>query len=174
MKRIVLAACVAVLVASAGSAEAAKVGDNLYIKSKNTKMMKKPKATAKVVKVLQPGEQVKWRGAVKTRKGKTTAWHKVAFKGQKGIVYRTTLSAKQPSMEMMKSGQQVDSMAFASSGAATKALGSGAKTYGKNNNMPEAVDSLEALEKLSKTVKTNDIAKHVRKNKLAPNVGAGQ
>ena len=170
MKRIMVMACATFWLAFAGDASAAKVGDKLYIKAKNTKMLKQPKATAGVVMVLQPGQEVTWGGSVRSKK----SWHKIAARGREGIVYRSTLSTRRPSMEMTKSGQQVDTMAFASSGAATKALGPGAKTYGEKNNLQEAVDSIEMLERLAKRISTRTIAKHIAKYKLAPNVGADQ
>lgn len=171
MMRLVSVSCVAALwFASASSADAAKVGDKLYIKAKNTKVMKAPKATASVVAVAQPGQEVVWRGSVR----KAKSWHKVTFEGQRGVVFRSTLSTKRPSLEMTKSGQQVDAVAFASSGAATKALGSGAKTYGDRNNLQSAVQSITLLERIAKTVKPKHIARHVERNKLAPNVGAEQ
>ncbi|MEM7675690.1 MAG: SH3 domain-containing protein [Myxococcota bacterium] len=168
MKRFIVTALAVLWVSSAQTADAAKVGDKLYIKAKNTKVLNKPKSTAKVVAVLQPGQQVVWGGSVKQKK----SWHNVAFDGQKGIVYRSTLSVRAPSMEMTRSGQQVDARAFASSGAATKALGAGAKTYGENNNLQGAVDAIEQLEALAKSIGTRTIAKHIRVYKLSPNVGA--
>ena len=171
MKRVLVTAAVVVLwAASVGPADAAKVGDKLYIKAKNTKVLKQPKATSSVVAVLQPGQQVTWGGSVRQNK----RWHKVAFAGKNGIVYRSTLSTKQPSFEMTKSGQKVDAMAFASSGAATKALGAGAKTYGENNNLASAVAQIEQLERLARRISTRTISKHVKKYKLSPNVGSDQ
>ena len=169
MNRVIVAVCAVVGMASTGTVLAAtKVGDKLYIKAKNTKVLDKPTSTASVLKVLQPGQQVTWGGSVPRSK----RWHKIAYQGQQGIVFRSTLSTKPPSMEMTQSGQQVDAMAVASSGAATKALGSGAKTYGENNNLAEAVAQIELLEKIAKSITTKTIAKHVKKFKLAPNVGA--
>ncbi len=171
MKRSIVAALFVALVgAVVSTAHAAKVGDKLYIKAKNTKVLSKPKLTSKAVGILQPGQQVVWRGPVKKRR----SFHKVAFGGKRGIVYRTALSTQPPSEERMQSGQMVNAQAFASSGAATKALGSGAKAYGEKNNLGEAAESIEALEALAKSVKTDKIAKHVRKYKLSPNVGAGR
>ncbi len=170
MKRVVVVAASAVLWLASAPADAAKVGDKLYIKAKNTKVLKEPKATSSVVDVLQPGQEVTWGGSVRRQK----RWHKVAFAGKNGIVYRTTLTTKRPSMEMTKSGQQVDAMAFASSGAATKALGAGAKTYGEKNNLASAVAQIEQLEQLAKRVTTKRIARYVAQKKLAPNVGAEQ
>lgn len=154
------------LIAFASTAFAAQVGDTLYIRAKNTKVLKRPKPTARVIAVLQPGTEVVWDGATR-KKG----WHKVIVGKKKGVVYRSTLSSKKPKVEMTQSGESVDTQAFASSGAATKALGSGAKTYGENNNMAEAVAALETLEAMAKKVTPKQIARHVKKNKLAPNVG---
>lgn len=169
MKRFIVAAFAVLWASSAATANAAaKVGDKLYIKAKNTKVLSRPKSTAKVVAVLQPGQKVVWGGSVKKKK----SWHNIAFDGRKGIVYRSTLSARPPSMEMTRSGQQVDARAFASSGAATKALGAGAKTYGEKNNLQEAVAAIEQLEVIAKSISTKTIAKHVRVYKLSPNVGA--
>ena len=151
-----------------GSADAAKKGDNLYIKAKNTKVMKSSAPTASVVTVLQPGESVVWQGS----DAKNKKWHKVQTSGKKGVVFKSNLSTKKPKMEMVaKAGGKVDPKAFASSGAATKALGEGTKEYGKKKSMAEAVSDLAALDKLAETVGPKQINEHVAKARLFKVVG---
>lgn len=161
----------AFVLGSAATAVAAKVGDTLFIKAKNTKVMASASPTANVVTVLQPGDEVVWKGADK----KVKRWHKVSVGGKGGLVFQSNLTTKKPNMEVVgSSGKAVDAKAFASSGAATKALGPGAKAYGDKKNMGEAVAQLEELEKLAKEVRDTDLAQHAQKNGLFPVVGGEQ
>lgn len=153
---------------TAVTAVAAKVGDTLFVKAKNTKVMAKASATADVVAVLQPGDEVVWKGADKKEK----RWHMVSAGGKDGVVFQSNLSPKKPSMEMDgSSGTSVDAKAFASSGAATKALGPGAKAYGDKKNLGQVVAQIEELEQLAKDVGDDQVAQHAKKNGLFPVVG---
>ncbi len=154
--------------AFAGVAVAAKVGDNLYVKAKNTKVMDGTAATANVIAVLQPGEQVTWQGAEADKK-----WQKVTAKGKNGVVFVSNLSAQKPSTEIVASqgGKAMDAQAFASSGAATKALGEGAKEMASEKGLQKAATDLEFAEGLAKKVTPTDINAHAKKTGIFPVVG---
>jgi uncharacterized protein YgiM (DUF1202 family) len=151
-----------------GVALAAKVGDNLYVKAKNTKVMDGTAATANVVVVLQPGEQVQWQGAEADKK-----WHKVTAKGKSGVVFVSNLSSQKPSTEIVASqgGKAMDTQAFASSGAATKALGEGPKEMANEKGLQKAAADLEFAEGLAKKVTPADINAHSKKSGIFPVVG---
>ncbi len=162
---------VALVLGTTATAVAAKVGDTLFVKAKNTKVVAKASPTANVIAVLQPGDEVVWKGADKKQK----RWHKVSVGGKNGLVFQSNLTTQKPSMEVVgTSGEQVDAKAFASSGAATKALGPGAKQYGEKKNLQETVAQIEKLEKQSKEITTKDLAQHEKKNGLFPVVGGDQ
>ncbi|MBZ4423005.1 SH3 domain-containing protein [Myxococcus sp. RHSTA-1-4] len=156
-----------------GMAGAAKVGDPLYVKAKNTRVMKSPSPTADAVVILQPGEQVKWEGADPKQK----QWHRVtAPGGKKGFVFQTNLSTTPPKMELVTDPggkRQVDPKKFVASGAAVKALSPGAEKYGngKKGDYAKAVASIKAMEARSKTVTPERIAAHVKEAGLFPVVG---
>ena len=155
---------VACLVGSAATAIAAKVGDTLFVKAKNTKVVAKASPTSDVVAVLQPGDEVVWQGADKKQK----RWHKVSVGDKKGMVFQSNLTTQKPNMEVVgTSGEQVDAKAFASSGAATKALGPGAKQYGEKKNLQQSVEQIEKLEQQAKEVSAGDSAQHAKKNDLS-------
>jgi SH3-like domain-containing protein len=156
-----------------GVAAAVKVGEPLYVKAKNTRVMESASPTANAVVILQPGEQVTWEGA----DPKNKQWHRVAApNGKKGFVFQTNLSSTPPRMELVsdKDGKrQVDPKKFVASGAAVKALSPGAEKYGngKKGDYEKAVASIKALEALSKGVTTQHIADHVKAAGLFPVVG---
>ncbi len=157
---------------SSATALAVTAGGTLYVKARNTKLLASPSPTADVVALLQPGEQVKWTGADPANK----QFHRVEFGGKKGVVFQSNLSTKPPSNELVASqgGKELDPKAFASSGAATKALGETAKEYGDKSNMKDAVAKLQALEKLSRTVTPAEIADHAKKAGIFQVVGGGK
>jgi|GEM_PF-349129 len=155
-------------------ASAVKVGGPLYVKAKNTRVLAGPSGADNAVAVLQPGEQVTWGGADVKHK----QWHKVTTAaGKTGFVFQTNLSTTPPNMELVTGGggpQQVDPKKFVASGAAVKALSPGAERYGKDKggDHGKAVADIQALEKLAKSVSTQDIAAHVAAVGLFPVVGA--
>ncbi|AKQ69456.1 hypothetical protein A176_006368 [Myxococcus hansupus] len=154
-------------------ASAVKVGEPLYVKAKNTRVLATPSGSDNAVAVLQPGEQVTWGGA----DAKQKQWHRVTTAtGKKGFVFQTNLSTTPPNMELVTDGggkQQVDPKKFVASGAAVKALSPGAERYGKDKggDHQKAVANIQALEKLAKKVSTEDIAAHVTAAGLFPVVG---
>ena len=129
MKRLFGAVAAAALL-SASWAGAVAVGGKLYIKSKDTKVLKDPKADAKPVTTLQPGAEVTWKGA----SAKDKAFHEVESGGKKGFVLMSNLSPNPVAQEIDSStGKPMSAQAFASSGAATKALTPAGVTYAKGN-----------------------------------------
>jgi hypothetical protein len=119
MKRNLYRTLVALALLSAAGAGAVKKGEPLFIKSKDTKVLKDAKADAKAVATLQPGAEVIWNGASE----KDKQFHEVSANGKKGYVLMTNLSPRKPTEEISGStGKPISPQAFASSGAATKAL----------------------------------------------------
>ncbi|HXX31634.1 MAG TPA: SH3 domain-containing protein [Myxococcaceae bacterium] len=113
----------------AGGALALTAGDKVYVRARDTQVLKKASPTADTVAKLQPGDVVVWRGADKDQ----PQWHRVDVQGQVGFVWFSNLSAKPPDKELLtapKGSRPVDPQAFASSGAAGKALTEGAIRYG--------------------------------------------
>lgn len=169
MKRSLIGLCALGLLAAGSSALAVKIGEPLYVKAKNTAVKASPSATADTLLVLQPGAKVKWVGADKRVK----QWHRVEVNGKSGVVFQSNLATRPPSTELVAGkGGSVDAQAFASSGAAVKALGPGAEAYGKESNSERAVADIKALETLSKSVTDEEIAQHAKKAGLFPVVGA--
>jgi hypothetical protein len=171
MKKILIAGFpLAVILAASSSA--VEVGGTLFIKSKNTKLFANPSPTAPVVELLQPGASVVWKGADATKK----RWHHVKSGANEGVVFQSNPSPKPPSMELVASegGKEVDPQAFASSGAATKALGDAAVKYGESKDMSEVVVELDAVISLSDEVTPSDIANHVEQAGLFSVVEGGR
>ncbi|RJS23930.1 SH3 domain-containing protein [Corallococcus sp. H22C18031201] len=151
-------------------------GGSLYVKAKNTRVMKSPSPTADAMVVLQPGQQVVWNGAEPANK----QWHKVTAPGGKqGFVFQTNLSTTPPRMELVaKDGnaRQVDPAAFVASGAAVKALSPGAEQYSKEKggDYAQSAEQLKQLEKLARDIKPAAIARHVTDAELFPVVGGSE
>ncbi|CAM3384849.1 SH3 domain-containing protein [Corallococcus sp. ZKHCc1 1396] len=154
----------------AAGAWAAKPGDKLYVKARNTRVLVSAAPTANVVVVLQPGQQVTWNGA----DPKNKQWHLVKEPGGKpGYVFQTNLSTKPPNMELVaKDGatRAIDPAAFVSSGAAVKALSPGAEKYGKDKggDYATAVKQIQQVEALAAAVTPAKIAEHVKQAGLFP------
>lgn len=152
MKRLYGAVAAAALLSASG-AGAVAVGGKLYIKSKDTKVLKDPKADAKAVTTLQPGTEVTWKGA----SAKDKAFHEIDAAGKKGFVLMSNLSPSQPQMETSeKSGAPMSPQAFASSGAATKALTPAGINYANSEgpNAKEAAAEIIYVEEYNKTKAT--------------------
>lgn len=158
---------------AANPALAAPAETILYVKARNTRLMASASATANVLAVLQPGQEVKWLGA----DPKNTQWHRVQSGTQKGLVFQSNLAKKPPNLELVaqdKGTRQVDPVAFANSGAAVKGLGQGAINYGKGKNDPgyeQAIKQLQELETLAEKIGPGELATHARKAHLFPVVG---
>jgi uncharacterized protein YgiM (DUF1202 family) len=165
---------VVVLCAVAGVAAAAaavKPGSTLYVRARNTRVLKAP-GSSEVKTILQPGDKVKWLGKDKN------GWHTIKAGGYQGVVLGASLSVKPLQMELVSSDgkRDTDATAFLNSGAATKALGPGAIAYGDRKKKDgeehsRAVRDASAMEKIAKTVTTADIAAHAGKVGIVTAVG---
>jgi hypothetical protein len=160
----------ALLVLLAVSALAVKPGGTLYIKAKDTKVLEKPDAKAKVLGLLQPGTSVTWRGADPANR----LLHHVEgvdSRGQKldGYVLQGNLTPSQLAPEYLKrdDGKPIDPQAFKSSGAATKALDEAAVDYAKAKQMPQQAERLMALESINRAVTAQRLAERSRALGLA-------
>lgn len=149
MKQNLIRTLVAVALLSAAVAGAVKKGDPLFIKSKDTKVLKDPKADAKAVTTLQPGTEVTWNGPSE----KDNHFHEVMANGKKGYVLMTNLTPNKPAEEISGStGKPISPQAFASSGAATKALSPAGVNYakGKGASAEEAAAEIIHVEEFNK------------------------
>jgi hypothetical protein len=162
-----------VCVATSGNALAVTPGGTLYIKAKNTHLKASNSPTADTLVVLQPGKAVTYDG----RQG-NTPWCKVTVPGDKkgpvqGFIYQANLSVSPPSMEVTSKnpGKPLSPEAFASSGAAVKALGPGAIAYGKTLSRPESVQQLIELESLAASIDSAQVSEYARAGGLPEVVG---
>ncbi|MET0405933.1 MAG: SH3 domain-containing protein [Cystobacter sp.] len=158
-----------------GSALSAEPARTLYVKAKNTHVKTSASPTADTLVVLQPGQTVAYNG----REG-TTPWHRVtvaAGKGSlQGFVYQANLSSSPPSLEVLSKNPRapLSPEAFASSGAAIKALGPGAIDYGQTLEHSESVQQLIHLSELASGVRDEQVAEYARAGGLPEVVGSGQ
>ena len=151
------AAVVLALVLVAGAAWALAPGDRVYVRGRDVAILQSTATGAATLAKLQPGDAVVWKGADK----KKPTWHRVDAKGKVGFVYFANLSTTPPASELLTSPQgakKVDAQAFASSGAAGKALTEGAIRYGNQDEknkrpqhptMKEAVRQTQTLEAIA-------------------------
>lgn len=147
MKKSLMAA--AVLVAS--TAFAVKPGGTLFIKSKDTKVLKDAKAGAPAVVTLQPGAEVTWNGP--SAKDKT--FHEIESNGKKGFVLQANLSPSKPAEELdISTGKAIPKGAIASNAAATKALSPAGINYAKGSG-DDAPKALEAAAEIIYTEEHN-------------------
>ncbi|WNG50060.1 SH3 domain-containing protein [Archangium minus] len=160
-------------VATSATALAVPPGGTLYVKAKNTHLKASSSPTANTLVVLQPGKEVTYNG----REG-TTPWCKVTVSADKkgpvqGFIYQANLAVSPPSLEVTSKnpGKPLSPEAFASSGAAVKALGPGAIEYGKSLSRPESVQQILELEALAKSIDETQVAEYARAGGLPEVVG---
>lgn len=147
----------------AAPAWAVKVGDTLYIRSKDTKVVKAAKPNAPAVTVLQPGAEVVWQGADKTDK----QFHSVKAGAKQGFVLQANLTPSKPATELSGDGKSIDAHALASSGAATRALSeAGQMQASKSPDLTTAGKQVVLLELINDKVTDKDIIEHAAKQKL--------
>lgn len=146
----------------ASSAYAVGVGGTLYIKNE-AQVVDKPSLTkSKVIKSLKPGAEVKWLGAAPDNK----QFHQIeTADGKKGYTLQVNLSPNKPQLEVASSdGKPIDAQAFASSGAATKALSEAALKYsGGKTNMADLAKGIMTAEGIASRVTTEEAQKYVAK-----------
>ena len=159
----------------AGGIAAANAPMPLYVKARNTHLKASSAPNARTVAVLQPGDEVTVLG-----REPGTPWCRVevqpakASKATKGVIFQANLSASQPRSEIRSSGsgEALDPQAFASSGAAVKALGPGAIDYGEHQpELTPHVKSLHALEELAAEVDEAAVARSAKSKNLPTVVG---
>lgn len=144
--RLAIACCLL-----ATPALAVSKGGKLYIKQKDSKVFEKADPKAKVVGTLQPGEEVTWNGADEKNK----QFHAVDTGKVKGFTLQANLSPSMPQAELLArdNGAAIDGKAFASSGAATKALNEAAlKAAGKKQTKAELVKGIATAEGVAASV----------------------
>ncbi len=142
MKRLYGAVVAAALLSASGAWAVAK-GGSLFIKSKDVKLLKEPKAgaAAAMPKALEVGAEVKWLGA--SEKDKT--FHEIEVSGKKGFVLMTNLSPNPVQKEIDSTGKTMSAQAFASSGAATKALTPAGVKYAEASGVKESEAAAEII-----------------------------
>jgi hypothetical protein len=155
-------ALVALLVAA--PALAVSKGGTLYVKNKEAKLLEKPDASAKVLVQLKPGEAVIWNGAAPENK----QFHAIDAGGKKGFTLQQNLSPNKPAAEFLAKddGKPIDPQAFASSGAATKALSEAALKFSEARakekpNVVQLTKGVMTAEGIAKTVSKDDASKFV-------------
>jgi len=158
-----------------GPALAGEPVRTLYVKAKNTHLKASGSPTADTLRVLQPGHPVSYLG----REG-TTSWHRVSVAADKGplqgFIYQANLSASPPALEVLSKDPQkpLSPEAFASSGAAIKAIGPGTIEYGQTLERSESVQQLIDLSALASQVQDAEVAAYARAGGLPEVVGSGQ
>jgi len=165
---LTLLALLGVLWALAAAA-GARPGDKLYVKTRNTRVLKDPSASAAVVVVLQPGAEVTWQGP----DARDRRWQRVASGKKQGVVMTANLSVEKPRPEVTAAtgATAQDTSTFASSGAASKALGAGAIAYAKEQKAETAALQLLRAEAMARTVGPREVSEHARKAGLHQVVG---
>lgn len=138
----------------ASEALAVKPGGKLYIKARDSRVLEKADPKSKTLGLLQPGDEVTWNGADAANK----QFHAVDAGKVKGFTLQSNLSPSKPQLERLAKddGAPIDPKAFASSGAATKALNEAAlKAAGKKQTKAELVKGLATAEGVAATVKAD-------------------
>lgn len=143
---------IALVLSAAPSALAVSVGGKLYVKTKDTPLLKDPKSSSAKVSTLQPGTEVTWKGA----SAKDKQFQEVEAAGKKGFVSTSNLTPHQPQQEIDGSrGKPMSGQAFAASGAATKGpFGPSHAQYQGSAATQEAAAELIYVEELNKAKAT--------------------
>lgn len=166
--RLALGAALAVLLAGGVAFAKLNPGQKVFVKAKNTKLLAKPEANSQVREILQPGDEVAWESGPEAKE-----FHRIKSpKNTEGYVFFSNLALERPKPEIFTGGTTKDARAFASSGAATRALAEGAIRYGdKKLNDQQAVAAVVTMEAIAAQVSAGDAAKLVAENGLIPAVG---
>ncbi len=143
---------------------AVKPGGTLYIKARNTHLKASAEPTASTLAVLQPGMEVTYEG----RQG-TTPWCQVTAAMEKkgplrGVIFQSSLAVAPPSMEVSRKNpsKPLSPEAFASSGAAIKAVGPGTLAYGKTLSQSQSAEQLKALVAFTSRITDSQVAAYVQ------------
>ncbi|GEM_PF-1400084 len=144
----------------ASPAFAVKPGGTLYIRSKDTTLLKKADLKAPAVTKLQPGTEVVWNGPDE----KDAKFHKVKAGAKEGFVLQANLTPSKPSDEVGADGKGISARAVASSGAATRTLSESGKMYAeKTPDLTTAGKQVVLLEGINVAVKEKDVVDHAAK-----------
>lgn len=158
------------VVALPAAAANVPAGTKVYVKAKNSRLQKSPTSDS-VVAVLQPGDVLLY-GSPDPKDGR---WHLVTtVDKKKGYLFASNLSLQAVKPENLTGGavSEKEKRAFASSGAATKALGDGAVALGeKSPDTRETMRRLLAVEAVAVRTTDAQLAEHARKAGLSPMVG---
>jgi len=146
------------MVAATATAGVTK-GGKLYIKGSGVNMWDKADASGKKT-ALKNGEEVTWNGPSE----KDKSMHEIEFKKKKGYIQMANLTPNKPADEVASDGKTTSAAAFASSGAATKAMTEAGLKYaeGEGANAQEVAAGLIHLEGSSEDQKKN-VADHAKK-----------
>lgn len=160
-KWALIALAASALVTGGAMAGVAK-GGKLYIKGTGVNMWDKADASGKKT-ALKNGDEVTWNGADEKNK----SMHAIEFKGKKGFVQMANLTPNKPADEIAGDGKATSAAAFASSGAATKAMSESGLKYaqGEGPNAQEVAAGLIHLEGSSEDQKSK-VPEHVKKQGL--------
>ena len=142
---------------------AVKVGETLYIRSKDTALLKTAAATGAPVAKLQPGTEVIWNGA----DAKNKQFHKVKAGPKEGFVLQVNLTTNKPQTEVGSDGKGIDGHALAASGAATRTLSEVGQTQAaKTPDLTTAGKQVVLLELINAKVTDKDLIDFAAKQGL--------
>lgn len=158
MRHLSMGLAAALLLGVSAQAEAPK---KLFIKTKDAKLLQKPDPKSKVLGTMAPGTEVDWGG----RDQGNPMFHQVTAKKHTGYTLQQNLSPNAPKMELVSDdGRRIDAQAFASSGAATKALSEAALKYSAEApNTLELTKGVLTAEGIAQTVKPADAQAYIVK-----------
>lgn len=139
------------LVMSSSLAFAVNIGDQLYVRAKDTPVLKDATAKSAKIATLQAGEAVTWLGPSEKNK----VLHKVTTsQGKTGYVTMSSLSPSKPMQEFDAStGAPMSPQSFASSGAASKSYPQPTTRAGSPQEQ-EALEFLQRAEEINRTAGT--------------------
>ncbi|MBI5497742.1 MAG: SH3 domain-containing protein [Deltaproteobacteria bacterium] len=161
------ATLVAATLLAAGAAWAVKPGGTLFVKGKDVKVLPKADLGATPMMKLQSGDEVVWNGA----DAKNKQLHKVKAKGKDGYILQANLTPNKPSDEVLTGdGKPTSAQAFASSGAATKAMSEAGLKYASEKGGKEIAAQVIYVEEHSKKA-ADAVPDHVKKAGLTPGGG---
>lgn len=145
-----------------GGASAVGKGGTLYIRARDTRLLAEPQLSAKVLATLQPGHEVKWLGTAPGGKQLHGVEVTVAGKAVTGYTLQQNLTPNKPAAEYLArdDGKPMSAQAFASSGAATKALSeAGLKYSNEKRDMLELTKGVMTAEGIAASVDRHEAAR---------------
>lgn len=157
------AAALLLLAGAAGAVGAVGKGGTLYIRAKDCRIFEEPNLTSKVNGMVQPGQGVTWLGAAEgNRQLHLISVTTKSGKSFKGYTLQQNLTPNKPSDEFLAKddGKAISPQAFASSGAATKALSEAALKYSefqKKQSMTDLTKGVMSAEAVARQI-TKDTA----------------